>query len=182
METTPQPASTPWYKKWWVILIGVLLVIGTIGNLFGLGSKDNADEPADNTTALVQPTATPTATPDAPEPTEEPADETTQVTCADPAALTTALLEYEGAPTWADINADSPGSWITSIETQGCQWVRVNTDRPLDDDGIHQLAVYMYGPGCMVYPTPYSVIVTVNGIDHNMNDADLKAICQANRP
>ncbi|WP_052459619.1 hypothetical protein [Tessaracoccus massiliensis] len=65
IETTKP--SKPWYKKWWVIVLAVLFVLGMIGSLL----DDDTDE------ASPAPTPTVTETAVAPEPQPEPMQEPT---------------------------------------------------------------------------------------------------------
>lgn len=77
----PHPAK-PWYKKWWVITIGVVLALGIIGNLIDDGTDDQVATPAETTPpAVVETAAEPS--PDHPTPASEmAAPETTSAEAA----------------------------------------------------------------------------------------------------
>lgn len=55
-QTQNAPAKKPWYKKWWVIAIGVIILIGIIGN--SSEDKNKTQTAQEQGQQPVQPTAT----------------------------------------------------------------------------------------------------------------------------
>lgn len=77
-EQAPTKPTKPWYLKWWVWLIGAVLIIGVIGNFAGGGGANE----------VAAPTPTPTVEPTAPdsEHSPEPEPEVTSEPELEPAA------------------------------------------------------------------------------------------------
>lgn len=52
-QTQNAPAKKPWYKKWWIITIGVFIILGVIGSSYGDDKNNNQTQEAQQSQGVV---------------------------------------------------------------------------------------------------------------------------------
>lgn len=149
--TNNTSADKPWYTRWWVILIGALIVVGVIGNALGLGSQ--------NETAPTTERHTPNTTTSAPPPEKTPETNTAAEAEAN-------ILAGAGVENFQQLEATSPGAAITSIENVSPGTVRVYYQEHLTDADRTTLARWVYNMA-QLEDLGTIVIQDASGIDTN---------------
>jgi|GEM_PF-2868609 len=86
----PGPTSKPWWKKWWVITLGVFLVLVVIGGIAG-GDEDDLAVVVATTVAPVPETEPDVSVETAAAPTTPPEEEAVETTATEPAITTTSV-------------------------------------------------------------------------------------------
>ncbi len=122
MTTDEGSTSKPWYKKWWAITLGVIVVIGVLGNL---GDSEGTTLDAGGTTTtvadVVTSTEAPTATTTAPDTTTTTGQSTTTTTTTVPESQFTRSEEnaIRSAEQYLSISAFSRSGLIDQLEFEG---------------------------------------------------------------
>lgn len=120
--------SKPWYMKWWVWLIAVVVFIGVIANL--AGGDDDAGKPAEEEIVAVEEAPTEEV---APEETAQPDD------AARSASLEQAIKNAFGGVEFSTLLAEDPtmwAGWISEVRVEGSNaYVRLQlTPEDKNDD------------------------------------------------
>lgn len=110
--------KTPWWKRTWIwVVVGIVLVVGVVGNLLGLGGSD--DEP---------PAAAPSMTVSAPAPAETEAEPPTEESAesrddgARGREFDQSLRENLGVTEYSELLAADPSLWggyVADIRVDG---------------------------------------------------------------
>lgn len=190
---TPPTPSRPWYKRWWiwVIAAAALLFIVLPGALVVsvIASGDYEDTTASETVAVESsepapptPVEEPEETPEettapAGEPSEEPSEEPAPV---EPLSerVEAAILSSNGVANLRELEATSPGFYITELEDVTSGTVRMHVQTGLEGEERDQFARWLYNHACSSVPELDTVVVRdTGGVDHNWYASRNVTVC-----
>ncbi|WP_201518597.1 hypothetical protein [Gulosibacter hominis] len=174
-NTNTQP-KRPWYKRWWVIALGVIIAVGIINQIINPTPNEQAEEPA-----AVETTTMPEENTDekqAPGPTEEAhTDLAARVTEAVLGGNPSCDGEFP-APSFQSLCSTSPGFWIADITDEHAGAVRVHIQERMQEHEREDVARWVMQHACReVEDLDLVIAVDLDGYELHWMRSNSRSVC-----